>query len=161
MMLPMKLRILFIDDDLMLLKSMARVLHPMRHEWEMEFVDSGAKALEIMAENPFDLVVSDMVMPGMSGAQLLNEVMERYPHTHRFILSGHASSEDIFKCVLSADRYFSKPMDIGAFKASVNELSGVHESLGKLVSDIKMKLKNGEMDHDALSARILRDALKK
>lgn len=140
----MKIRILFIDDDALMLKSMARVLNPMREEWEMEFVDSGAGALELMAVKPFDIIVSDMVMPGMNGAQLLNEVMERYPNTARFILSGHAKSEDVFKCVLSADRYFSKPMDIGAFKAAVTERSGLQESLGKLVQEIKAKAGNDE-----------------
>ena len=97
----------------------ARILHPLRHEWDMSFVDSGASALKFMERSEVDVVVSDMRMPGMNGAQLLNEVMRRYPRTVRLILSGDADQELILKCVGSAHQCLSKPCDPSALRATV------------------------------------------
>jgi DNA-binding NtrC family response regulator len=106
-----KKRILFVDDEAMTLQALERMLRPMRDEWEMEFVDSGQKALELMAQSPFDVIVSDMRMPGMNGAELLNEVMKRYPQTMRLILSAYPDQEMVMKCVGSTHQYLMKPCD--------------------------------------------------
>ena len=101
-------RILFVDDEEMVLQGLQRMLRSLRREWDMTFVESGAKALELMAEQPFDVVVSDMLMPGMTGAELLNEVMKRYPRTVRLILSGHADISRL-EC---ADRVRPRPLPL-------------------------------------------------
>jgi YesN/AraC family two-component response regulator len=88
----MKKRILFVDDEPLVLAGLKRMLHGMRKQWEMVFVESGEAALKFMADNAVDVVVSDMRMPGMNGAQLLNEVMKRYPRTVRLILSGQGAT---------------------------------------------------------------------
>jgi HD-like signal output (HDOD) protein len=125
----MKKRILFVDDEALVLQGLQRMLRSMREEWEMEFVESGAKALERMALSPFDVVVSDMRMPGMNGADLLGQVMQLYPKTVRLILSGHADKELIFKCVGSAHQFLSKPCDSEALKATVRGASGNNDAL--------------------------------
>ena len=106
-----KKRILFVDDEPLVLQGLQRMLRSMRDEWEMEFAEGGAKALERLAQAAFDVVVSDMLMPGMNGAALLAEVMQRHPHTVRIILSGHADKDLILKCVGSTHQYLSKPCD--------------------------------------------------
>ena len=63
-----KPRILFVDDEPMILAGLQRMLRNMRSEWDMAFADSGEQALEMLARSPYDVVVSDMRMPGMSGA---------------------------------------------------------------------------------------------
>ena len=105
----MKTRILFLDDEPLALQGLQRMLRNMRDAWDMVFVESGARALEVMNQSPVDLVVTDMLMPGMNGAQFLNEVRSRYPQTARLILSGHADKELILQCVGSAHQYLSKP----------------------------------------------------
>src|SRR6266705_4372432 len=100
-----KKRILFVDDDALVLQGLQRMLRSKRDEWEMEFLDSGRKALDRMAQSPFDVIVSDMRMPGMNGAELLNEVMKHYPKTVRLILSGHADNDLILKCVGSTHQF--------------------------------------------------------
>ena len=137
----MKLRVLFIDDEDMVLQSLRRALYSMNNEWEMEFVDSGAKALVLMAEKPFDIVISDMLMPGMSGAELLEEVRSRYPATVRFILSGHAPGEDVFKSITSSEYFFAKPVSVNAIKSAVRRASGVEASLIELHQNIKAQSK--------------------
>jgi len=63
-------RILFVDDEPMILQGIQHSLRSMRAEWEIKLANSGAEALETMAEAPFDVVITDMRMPGMDGAQL-------------------------------------------------------------------------------------------
>jgi CheY-like chemotaxis protein len=65
------IRIVFVDDEINVLQAMRRTLHGMRHEWDMEFVLSGAAALEALAKAAADVLVCDMKMPGMDGWHVL------------------------------------------------------------------------------------------
>jgi HD-like signal output (HDOD) protein len=124
----MKKRILFVDDEALVLQGLQRTLRSMRDEWDMEFVANGETALARMAQGPFDVVISDMLMPGLNGAELLGEVMARYPKTVRLILSGHADRELILKCVGSAHQYLSKPCDAETLKATVTRATSLESS---------------------------------
>jgi HD-like signal output (HDOD) protein/CheY-like chemotaxis protein len=121
--------ILFVDDDPMVLQGLQRMLRSMRENWDMEFVSSGPRALEHMASMLVDVVVSDMMMPGMNGAELLNEVMRRSPQTARIILSGHADKELIMRCVGSTHQYLSKPCDSEVLKATIARACNLQGSL--------------------------------
>jgi len=112
-------QILFVDDEPNVLQGLQRMLRPMRQEWEMEFTNSGAKALAKLSERPFDIVVSDMRMPRMDGNQLLTEVMQKHPQVVRIILSGHSDQEVILKSVGIAHQYLSKPCDPEILKTTV------------------------------------------
>jgi len=101
----------------------------MRNDWEMVFVDSGAKALEILAQFPFDVVVSDMRMPLMDGAQLLTEVMHRYPQVVRIVLSGHSDKDYIVKSVRPVHQFLSKPCDPDTLKAKITRTCALHDLL--------------------------------
>jgi len=104
-------RILFVDDDPGILDGLRRMLRPMRKEWEMEFAPGGQAALDLMASSPFDVLVSDMRMPGMDGATLLESVRERYPEMIRIVLSGHASMDTAMRIVPIAHQSLAKPYD--------------------------------------------------
>jgi HD-like signal output (HDOD) protein len=125
----MKTRILFVDDEDLALRGLNRLLYSMRDEWDMEFLDSGEKALNRMAIAPFDVVVSDMRMPGMNGAEFLNEVMKRYPKTVRLILSGYADRDLILKCVGSTHQYLAKPCDADALKMTVRRAAELERTM--------------------------------
>lgn len=135
-------RILFVDDEPMVLDGLRRMLRSMREEWDMEFVGGGKEALERMSPNPFDVIVADMRMPGMNGAELLNEVMKRYPRTVRLILSGHADKDLILQCVGSTHQYLAKPCSADELKATVTRASRLDselesENLKKLVGQLR------------------------
>ena len=96
-----KKRIIFVDDDPNIGQAMKRMLRPMRNEWEMTFCTNGEDALADMeSTGPYDIVVSDMHMPGMHGHELLTRVMEQYPETIRFTLSGSPGAETMIKTCL-------------------------------------------------------------
>ena len=99
-----KPRVLFVDDEPQLLRMLRLMLLRMP-EWDASFVESGQAALALMEQKPFDIVVADMRMPEMNGAQLLNETMKLYPQTFRIILSGYADQDTVFKCVGSTHQF--------------------------------------------------------
>lgn len=133
------IKILFVDDEPLVLEGLQRMLRPMRHEWEMSFAESGAAALELMAATPRDVVVSDMRMPGMDGAQLLAEVTRLHPRTVRLVLSGYADQELIMKSVGLAHQYLSKPCSAEQIMAAIEQACAsrdllTNESLQRLIA---------------------------
>ncbi|MEJ2640990.1 MAG: response regulator [Desulfosarcinaceae bacterium] len=113
-------RILFVDDEPNVLKGMQRMLRGMRKEWEMHFVDSGAAALEMLAASEFDVIVSDMRMPVMDGAELLSQVRDRYPEMVRMVLSAYADHKAIMRTVRLAHQYIAKPCDAEILKSTID-----------------------------------------
>ncbi len=124
-----KKRILFVDDQPNVLAGMRRTLHKLKDEWEMTFCESGKEALEIMKKQSFDLIVSDMMMPEINGAQLLTEVAKLYPGMIRFMLSGHSNRELILQTVGNAHQYIAKPCDSDMLKRHINNSFGLHHIL--------------------------------
>ncbi|HBF34354.1 TPA: two-component system response regulator [Candidatus Sumerlaeota bacterium] len=104
--------VLFVDDEPDILSGIRRMLRGMRNEWDMQFVAGGAQALEVLESHPVDVVVSDMRMPEMDGAQLLSVIKERWPMTVRIILSGHSDQEVTLRSVGIAHQYLAKPCDM-------------------------------------------------
>jgi putative nucleotidyltransferase with HDIG domain len=113
-------RILFVDDEPRILEGLQRMLRRYRKEWEMAFANSGSEALAVLAANPYDVIVSDMRMPGMDGAQLLEAVRERYPGMIRVVLSGHTDMEAAIRAVPVAHQFLSKPCDAGQLQAAID-----------------------------------------
>lgn len=104
-------RLLFVDDEVLVLQGLKRSLHSMRAQWDMNFVGSGAEALEALAHYPYDAIITDMRMPVMDGAQLLETVKEKYPEVVRMVLSGQASREAMLRSLGPVHQYVSKPCD--------------------------------------------------
>jgi len=116
----MKKRVLFVDDEPNVLDGLRRMLRPMRNEWEMFFAQGGEKALATLAQKQFDVVVTDMRMPGMDGAMLLKEVMQKYPRVVRIVLSGHSSEVASLRSARVAHQFLAKPCDAEKLKQTIN-----------------------------------------
>jgi putative nucleotidyltransferase with HDIG domain len=115
----MKKQILFVDDEPNVLNGFQRMLRGYRAEWDMHFASSGAEALDILEVQPIDVIISDMRMPGMNGAELLREVMQRRPGTIRMILSGQADSDLIVRAIDVTHQFIAKPCDVETFASAV------------------------------------------
>jgi HD-like signal output (HDOD) protein len=124
-----KRRIIFVDDEPMVLKGLQRTLRKMRDEWEMTFSSSSKEALDILGSGSFDVIVSDLRMPEMDGMQLLAEVKSKYPQVVRIILSGQVEQESTFKSVQVAHQSLSKPCDADILKHTLKKLFGLRNLL--------------------------------
>lgn len=124
------IKILFVDDEPNVLEGLQRLLRPMRHEWETEYVGSGAAALELLEQSEYDVVVSDIKMPEIDGIQLLSEVRTRYPSTIRIALSGHSDRQSIIRSLASTHRFLSKPCDPETLKSSITAACALRNMLG-------------------------------
>jgi DNA-binding NtrC family response regulator len=120
------IRVLFVDDEQRVLDGLKRSLRPLRNEFETEFASSGLSALEVLEARRFDVLVSDMRMPGMDGFALLNAVMERHPHLLRLALSGQSEMEAKVRAMGVAHHYFAKPCEIDELIGTVRRLMTSH-----------------------------------
>lgn len=121
----MSLRVMFVDDEPNVLDGLRRTLRVFRHEWDMRFATSGAATLTALANEPADVVVSDMRMPGMDGDSLLAEVRQRYPQTVRIVLTGECTREAMLRVASLAHRILAKPCDPELLKAAVRQASAL------------------------------------
>lgn len=117
----MRKRLLFVDDEPMVLDGLRRALWSMRAEWDMVFVSNGAAALEALDRESFDAIVSDMRMPSMDGVQLLERVKERHSQVMRVVLSGQSSKDAVLRAVAPAHQFLSKPCDLQELKDRLNQ----------------------------------------
>lgn len=123
-------RVLFVDDEPRLLEGLRRMLHGWRQQWEMEFVTSGEEALRRLKDRAFDVVVTDMRMPGMDGAQLLEHVRQHSPATVRMVLSGHSDRDAVRKTAAVAHQFLAKPCDSEVLASTVSRACRVQSQLG-------------------------------
>ena len=113
------IRVLFVDDEVDLLAGLRRMLRTHRERWEMTFACSAAEALEMLAVQEVDVVVSDVLMPGMDGGAFLTELRERYPAVVRIVLSGQTQLSRISATVVSVHQFLAKPCEPSRLEAAV------------------------------------------
>jgi HD-like signal output (HDOD) protein/ActR/RegA family two-component response regulator len=118
-MTTVKKRILFVDDEPAILAGLQNLLYKDRKRWEMVFALGGQLALDEIRKAPFDIVVSDMRMPGMDGAMLLNAIKDECPATVRIMLSGHADREAIVRALPALHQLLSKPCDANTLRGAI------------------------------------------
>jgi putative nucleotidyltransferase with HDIG domain len=122
-------RILFVDDEVSILDGLKRMLRPMRNEWDMSFAPGGEAALSMLEAAPFDVIVTDMRMPGMDGATLLEIVREKYPSLLRIILSGYTELQASLRAVPVAHQFLLKPCDPEMLRAGIARATSLGEVL--------------------------------
>ena len=128
-------KILFVDDQDNVLSALRRMLHGRRDQWEMEFARGGQEAIQILEHRAFDVVVTDMRMPNIDGAELLSHARERWPSIVRIVLSGQSEPERILRSMGTAHVYLTKPCDATRLTSVVSQSSVLRERL----PDVGMK----------------------
>jgi HD-like signal output (HDOD) protein/CheY-like chemotaxis protein len=104
-------RLLFVDDEVQVLRGLERMLRPKRHEWAVAFESSALAALERLDREHFDLLVTDLRMPQMDGKALLEAVSERHPSLTRVVLSGDGDADLLLVSAAMAHQTLMKPFD--------------------------------------------------
>jgi HD-like signal output (HDOD) protein len=137
----MKKRILFVEDDPLMLQLFVMMMEGERDRWEVITKQDGRQALQILEGSNFDVVVSDMNMPGMSGVDFIREVRTRHPRSSRIILSALTDQERVARCLDATHQFLAKPFDIIAFKAALDRISSLdaylqNEKLQTLVGQL-------------------------
>lgn len=103
--------ILFVDDDPDVLDGLQALLRDQRERWNMVFAEGGAQAMVELDQSSYDVIVSDMMMPGIDGATLLKHVQDRHPRVVRIVLSGYAELECALRTVPVAHQFLVKPCE--------------------------------------------------
>jgi HD-like signal output (HDOD) protein/ActR/RegA family two-component response regulator len=119
--------ILFVDDEKNILDGVRRLLSSQRNDWDMHFALSGEAALKECDTNKFDVVVSDMRMPGMDGATLLGHIRDRFPDAARLILSGYADAVLANRAVSVAHRVLAKPCNGEQLQINITRVCKLQE----------------------------------
>ena len=124
------IRVIFVDDEPRVLEGLKRMLRPKRNEWQMTFVGSAQAALDALKAEPCEVVVTDMRMPGMNGAELLEVVQREYPDTIRLILSGQAETESVMKALGVSHQFLSKPCDAEILQGTISRAFALRDLAG-------------------------------
>jgi len=124
-------RILFVDDDPNILKGIERSLRQYKSEWDMSFADDGKKALRMMSENPPDVVVSDINMPGMTGDVLISKIRHRFPRTRYIVLSGACDQSSAYRLIGESHVFLAKPCDMGLLTDTIKACLPVNDNAGE------------------------------
>ncbi len=116
-------KVLIVDDDENVGKSIARILK--RLKIDFAYASSGDKALEKVqnASTPFSLIISDQRMPGMRGSEFLEQARKISPDTIRFLITGYSDMDAVFEAINKGaiHRYISKPWDTKEFMDAIQE----------------------------------------
>ncbi len=107
----MKKRVLIVDDEPQVIDGLKRALR--KEPYEILWAYSGAEALEILVREEIDVLVSDEMMPGMSGSELLSRVRRMFPQTIRVMLTGRANVESAMSAIYDGwvYQYLHKPVN--------------------------------------------------
>jgi CheY-like chemotaxis protein len=120
-------RVLLVDDEPGILRMFRTALQ--HAGFDIEEASNGHVALERLESASFDVVVSDINMPGRDGFELLRNVRERYPDLPLILMTGKPSLESSKEALaLGAVRYLVKPVFPAALKAAVDHATTGHEA---------------------------------
>ncbi|MBN2418733.1 MAG: response regulator [Deltaproteobacteria bacterium] len=152
----MKLKILIVDDDKTLLSALKTVLDQENH---VTVCNDGNKAIELCQNEKFDLIITDLMMPGANGLEVLTETRKIDPECLVVLITGFASLETAVQAIREgAYDYITKPFKLEEIKIIVNnarekirlirENRKLFEDLQNAYEQLNMMKKLLEIDHD-------------
>ena|SRR5689334_19622014 len=122
-------RLLFVDDERLVLDGLRNMLRPKQRHWEMTFITGGQEAIDELGRREFDVVVSDMRMPRVDGAAVLKHVQATQPNAVRIVLTGHTETEMALRSIPVAHQFLSKPCDAATLEATIDRACSLQSLL--------------------------------
>src|SRR5512136_1062393 len=115
-------RILIVDDESKVAFFLQESLESLAGNYQVVRADTGESALAEMGRAPFDIVITDLRMPGMNGLELMQRVRDRFPQTRTILITAYGSDDvETETRRLQAYRYFTKPFHIEDLITAVQE----------------------------------------
>ena len=111
--------ILIVDDDPTVLRAIRSVLRREREVWDITFAGGAAEALDALAQQSFDVIVSDLNMAGMDGCAVLVVAAARQPNAVRLVLTGEADTASLARAGRLANEILSKPCDVEDLRGAI------------------------------------------
>jgi HD-like signal output (HDOD) protein len=134
-------RILFVDDEPAVLEGI-RAMLAAQTDWQLAFVTDAAAALTALGQASFDMVVTDMRMPGTDGVALLEAVRDQYPQVARVALSGRTDRESVARALTVAQQFLGKPCNGSVLRMQITRVCDLRARL----TDKAVKSVIGRMD---------------
>jgi two-component system response regulator PhoP len=129
------MRILIVEDEIRLAKNIAQVLTE-KENFVADIVHNGIDGLHMIKTEPYDLVILDLMLPGMDGMDILRQIRKKNINTPILVLTARNAQDDIIQGLnTGCDDYLTKPFDIGELTARCKAL--IRRSYGKTCSIIK------------------------
>lgn len=123
-------RVLFVDDESKILDGLRRMLHAMRRTWETRYAIGAPAALLELEDWEPDVLITDMRMPGMDGAALLEQVAQRWPGVIRMVLSGQTDDEAAARAIPVAHQFIMKPCAGPVLCSTIDRACSLRDLLG-------------------------------
>src|SRR5262245_1517503 len=110
---------MFVDDEVQVLRGLQTVLRRDQNRWDLTFALGSDVALSEMRAKTFDVVISDMRMPGMDGAELFRVIKREWPATVRIMLSGESDRASIARALPVLHQFIAKPCEAATLHAVI------------------------------------------
>jgi len=147
-------KILVVDDESLILDACRQILEKENYETDISLSISQAK--EKLRKNKYDLIITDLRLPGENGFDLLKEIKANYPDTGVVVMTGYAEIKNAVECIRAgADDYLPKPFEMKEFlnvikkffetrnlKAEVARLRDLDEMKSKFLSNVTHELRS-------------------
>ena len=120
--------ILIVDDDTALLQALPQAIFLRMQDVKVETCDSALEALELIKQNEYDAIVSDIKMPGMDGLALLGKIQELCPRTPTLLITGHGDHNLAIQALRGgAYDFIQKPIERDYFIAALHRAIQTHQ----------------------------------
>ena len=126
-------KILFVDDEPAVLAGLEDLLHGFTHCWDMKFICGGEDAISAMNQADYDVVVSDIRMPGVDGLEVLEHAKDNHPTATRIALTGYTDDKSTIKLTRLAQRYLRKPCSMEDLDEAISRDCGLIEAFDNAV----------------------------
>jgi len=142
-----KPRVLIVDDEEMVLTSI-RALLLLEGDYEVQSLSSPLEAVNFLRTETVDVAVSDFLMPGMSGIQLLAQAKQLQPEATRVLLTGHADKASAIQAIneVGLFQYLEKPWDNAQLLLVIEHAA----ERARLLRDLRTKITDLDMAHSTL-----------
>ncbi|MBW3596109.1 MAG: response regulator [Planctomycetes bacterium] len=145
--------LLLVDDEPEILYSLKGLL---RRDFDLHVAESGRRALEILAEHPIHVVMTDQRMPEMSGVELMGRVRTEHPEAIRIVFTGYADIKAVVEAINSGGlyRYITKPWDPDDLIETLHQAAAAYDQMverRRLLGDLRRHVQRGQEFADRLA----------